>query len=264
MSTRERVGKTTLTFFSSPQEPSSFLHDLSNGVTIPGKGRGSIRVFFSGALKLAVREYHHGGLFRVLTGKRFLSNRRAIQEAEVMQYLRRSSFPVIEPFCVLAEKRSFVVALQLVTVYEENQGELLECLKLESPKGRLRLAKKFAEAMVFLERAGVYHHDLHLRNVLVKRSGELVFLDFDRAHRQTIGEREMVGMFRRLARYADKMEREEQLQSTTRERALFFRVYCRLSGRNLAPSAVMSEGKTSLNRIGWFIESLLYGRHRPA
>jgi 3-deoxy-D-manno-octulosonic acid kinase len=264
MTIQEHVGKTTLTFFSSPRAPSSFLRDLTKGATVRGKGRGSIRVFLSEGLKLAVREYRHGGLFRVFTGKRFISSRRAIEEAEVMAHLRESGFPVIEPFCVLAERHIFFVGIHLITVYEENQGEMLDSLKVGSPKDRLRMAKKLAETMVLLERAGVYHPDLHLRNVLVVPRGELVFLDFDRARRQTIREKDMIAMFRRLARYADKMERQGQLQSTAKERALFLRAYCRLSGRDLTASMIASERRRMMSRVGWFFESLFYGRQRPA
>jgi 3-deoxy-D-manno-octulosonic acid kinase len=265
MANQQQVGRTTLTFFSSLREPSSFLRDLSRGVIIPGKGRGSIQVFRSEELKLASREYRHGGLFRAFTGARFLSAQRAIDEADVMAYLRDSGFPVIAPFCVIAEKGRLFTRLHLVTVYEENKGDLLDCLKAASPRDRLRFARKLAEAMVLLERAGVYHPDLHLRNVLVNPRGELVFLDFDRAGRQEVAEADMIAMFRRLARFADKMEKQGQLHSTARERALFLRVYSRRSGKSVTPSMVTSEGRRgTMNRFGWFIESLFYGKQRPA
>jgi 3-deoxy-D-manno-octulosonic acid kinase len=261
MAIQQQVGRITLTYSSSPRETSSFLCDLSKALIIPGKGRGSIRLFGSDGLKLVAREYRHGGLFRVFTGKRFLTGHRVTGEATVIQYLHRKGFPVVEPFCALVERRLFFFRLQLITVYEENRGDLLECLKGGSRKERLRLASKLAEALWLLDQAGVYHPDLHLKNVLVTPTDKLVFLDFDRARRQRVDERDIIAMFRRLARFVDKMERQGQLAATVLEKALFLRVYCRLSGRNLTASMTASaKRRATPNRIGWFIESLFYGK----
>ena len=149
--------------------------------------------------------------------------------------------------------------LYLCTFMEEGAVSLLEHLKRSEKKARLRAIKRFAELLWQLEQAGVYLPDLHLRNVVLTRDGRMLFLDFDKAARKQLEQKDVESMLWRLARYADKMERQGVLKTYPYERALFVRVYERLSKR------VLTEGlqkqlktKNLFHRIGWFFESLLY------
>jgi 3-deoxy-D-manno-octulosonic acid kinase len=261
MAVRRTVGKFTIVYYASVQEPVAFLRALAEAPVIPGKGRGGISMVEADGRKLVARKYVHGGFFRVLTGDLFLDWRRALREAEIMSYLREKGCPVVTPFCVVVEQRSFAYRLHLVTVLEEGAVDLLRQLEASSRRQRLRIARQFAEALRHLEQAGVFHPDLHLRNVLVTPEGKLVFLDFDRARRKVIGRRDMESMLRRLGRFVDKMERQGRFSATELEKALFLRTYARLSGMDLTRGLARSVKRAGLrHRVGWFVESLFYGK----
>jgi hypothetical protein len=57
------------------------------------------------------------------------------------------------------------------------------------------------------------------------------------------------------------MERQGELVADEREKALILRTYERLSGRSITDQLQKSvRRKGFLHRVGWFIESLFYGR----
>jgi tRNA A-37 threonylcarbamoyl transferase component Bud32 len=260
MTTQQTVGKFTVVYYSSAPDPVAFLRTLADAPVIPGQGRGGISMIEAEGQKLVARKYIHGGLFRILTGDLFLKRRRATAEADIMNYLGNAGFPVVKPFSVVTERRSFAWRLHLVTILEEGAVDLLRQFPSLSQRRRLRIVTQLAESLWRLQQAGVYHPDLHLRNVLVATDGRLVFLDFDRALRKTIGRKEMKSMFLRLGRFVDKMERQGRFSVSVLEKALFLRSYARLSGEDLTHELAESARRASFrHRIGWFIESLLYG-----
>lgn len=259
----KRFGRFTVLFYSSPLDPSVLLDTLSQGAVAHGRGRGGIRFFQVEGARLVSRKYMHGGLFRAFTGDLFLDSRRASSEAEVMTHLRKEGLPVARPFCVIVERLFLVKRLHLVTYLVDGSVELLERLRASTRKERLRYARRLAESLWRMKRAGVYHPDFHLRNVLVAPGDRLVLLDFDRARRKTVDDGDMKSMFRRLARFTDKMVSRGTLPAVEEEKAVFLRAYARLSGVDLAPEMKAgARGASSLNRLGWFVESLLYGRAR--
>lgn len=126
---------------------------------------------------------------------------------------------------------------------------------------RLRAIRDLARFMWQLERLGIYHPDLHLRNVLVKKNGTLIFLDFDKALSKAVSRKNVEAMIWRLNRFAEKWEDKGYFRISIIERLLFVRTYSRLSGYNLeAEMAKKLKGKKLLSRAGWFAESILYGK----
>jgi alpha-galactosidase len=98
-------------------------------------------------------------------------------------------------------------------------------------------------------------------NVMVTAGGKLVFLDFDRARKKLLGLKDVESMVWRLDRFVDKMGRQGKLAVQQREKTLFLRTYDRLSHRGLTTRMQSrAAAKTRLHRIGWFFESLLYGK----
>ncbi|OPY75557.1 MAG: 3-deoxy-D-manno-octulosonic acid kinase [Syntrophorhabdus sp. PtaU1.Bin050] len=257
---KKQWGRFTLFYYSSFVDPASLVRWLSDSQIVAGKGRGGIRLIETEGPRLAVRKYLHGGLFRALTRDLFLNQGRVTAEAEVLVYLRDKGFPVVAPFAGIVEKLPFFRKLYLVTVFEEDVISFLEYLQQSGRRQKLRIVQKLARLMWQLEKEGVYHPDLHLRNVLVTKENELILLDFDRARRKTINPGDMRRMFRRLGRFTEKMERRGQLTVGRMEKALFLRTYARLSGVDMART-MEAEEKTRgyLHRAGWFMESVLYG-----
>jgi tRNA A-37 threonylcarbamoyl transferase component Bud32 len=256
-------GRFTILHYSSPFDPSALFDALSRAASLGGRGRGGIRVAEVQGLKLVVRKYVHGGLFRFFTRDFFIDQSRAASEAEIMDYLLKEGFPVIRPFSVIVERLFLVKRLHLITYFEEGAVELLERLRSCSRKEGLRYARRLAELLWLMKRAGVYHPDFHLRNVLVAPGDRLVFLDFDRARKGPVTDDDMKSMFRRLERFADKMVRQGKLEPMEEGKAIFLRTYKRLSGVDFAPEMKAAARRTSLrNRLGWFVESIFYGRPR--
>lgn len=263
MVTEKRIGSFTIICYSPVRDPVGLLRVMADAPVIPGKGRGGIKTIEVDGQKLLARQYTHGGLFRMFTGDRFLGGRRAVAEAEITEYLHRCGFPVVKPFCVVIERRALTCRLHLVTFLEEGAVELLQRTRESSAKQRLRIARRLGESFYRLERAGVFHPDLHLRNVIATSDGRLVFLDFDRARRKAVGPKDVLWMLKRLGRFVDKMERQGQLSATPLERALFLKAYARLSDYDPTPELRGSADRDALrHRIGWLMESLLYGKRR--
>jgi 3-deoxy-D-manno-octulosonic acid kinase len=259
MVVEKTIGNTVIVYYSAVPDSVTLLHSLALAPLIPGEGRSGIKLIEIGGRRLVARKYTHGGLFRMISGDLFTDRSRATREAEIMNYLRERGFPAVEPFCAIAERRNFGWRLHLVTVLQENAVDLLRESQSSSRKERLRTARGLGRALWDLVRAGVYHPDLHLRNVLVTQERSLVFLDFDRATRKAISERDLRSMFGRLNRFVEKMEKHGYLRVTNLEKALFVRTYARLSGVDMTKElAAPSFTSHVISRIGWAVESVLY------
>jgi tRNA A-37 threonylcarbamoyl transferase component Bud32 len=263
MAVEKRIGRFTFVCYSPGVDGPLLLQCLAGAGITPGKGRGGIKEIELGGQRLVARQYTHGGLFRRFTGDRFWSGRRAVAEAEVTDYLHSVGFPVVRPFCVVVERRGLTRRLHLITFLEEGAVDLFHLIRVSSQRQRLRIARLLGESFWMLQRAGVFHPDLHLRNVIAAPDGRLVFLDFDRAQRKTIARSDMRRMFKRLGRFVDKMERQGELSVSTLEKTLFLRSYARLSGYDPTAEITQSARRDRLRyRVGWLAERLLYREKR--
>jgi hypothetical protein len=88
----------------------------------------------------------------------------------------------------------------------------------------------------------------------------MLFLDFDKASKRSIEQKQVKSMFWRLGRYVDKMQGQGELRVDEREKMLCLRTYERLSKRSIIGEMQRQlRRKTWLHKAGWFFESLLYG-----
>jgi len=244
-------------------DPSALIDRLRNAPPLENKGRGGITLLEINGRHIACRKYIHGGLLRAITGDIFFSAKRATEELKVLGYLKERGFPVVQPYGLIVKKNFVTKSLHILTVFEENSVDLSEVLSASTGKQRFRTIKKLAQIMWHMETLGVYHPDLHLNNVLVTAEGTLKFLDFDRACRKSITKKDMEQMFWRLNKYVEKMERQSKLKITLKEKLLFLRTYRKFSGFDMAGTMKNKVNqKGFLSKIGWFLESLLYGNKR--
>lgn len=242
-------------------EPSVIINSLSETRILQNKGRGGIKVFEIDGRLIVCRKYMHGGIFRAFTGNTFFSEKRAVSEFEILFYLKNNEFPVVEPCCVISEKHLMTKKLYILTFFEKGASDLIQILKTCGHKKRYGIAKEFARLMWKMENLGVYHPDMHLNNVLVIPEGKLKFLDFDKACRKLMIAEDMERMLWRLNRYVEKMEKQGKLKIDVKEKLLFLRTYRKLSGFDIAGKmSFKKERKSLLSRVGWFFESLLYGK----
>lgn len=256
-----RIGSFVMYFVSDAVDPSLFLDRFLRTGNQADKGRGGLKLLSINKKLFVCRKYLHGGVGRAVTKDLFLSEKRALNELEIMLYLKENHFPVVEPVGILIGEDFPFRKPHIITKFEENVGELLEFIKVSTSKKRLRAIRDLARFMWHLERLGVYHPDLHLRNVLVKKNGKLIFLDFDKAFRKTLSRKNVETIIWRLNRFAEKWEVKGYFRVSIMERLLFVRTYSRLSGYNLEEAMTKKlQGKRLLSRTGWFFESILYGK----
>lgn len=258
-------GRFSVYFAGQTVDPALLSGQLGSAPTIKGKGRGGIKILKAGPLTLACRKYTHGGLFRALTGDTFFSGRRALKESEITSYLREKGFPVIEPFAVIVEDRFFRKSLYFISRFEEEANDLLQFLAHSGQMTRYRMIRHLARYIYLLETLGIYHPDLHLNNVLITKTKEMKFLDFDKSRKGVVSKKEVIDMVFRLNRYAEKMERAGVITFTMKERVLFLRTYRRLSGHDIISEvAKRARAKKFTSRLGWFVERLLYSGNRSS
>jgi tRNA A-37 threonylcarbamoyl transferase component Bud32 len=256
-----KIGSFVMYLVSDAVDPSLFLDRFLRTETQTDKGRGGLKLLSIDGKLFACRKYMHGGIGRALTKDLFFTEKRAFNEIEIMLYLKKNNFPVVEPAGILVAEDFPFKKPHIITMFEENIGDLLEFIKVSARKQRLRAIQYLARFLWRLENLGIYHPDLHLRNVLVKDDGRLIFLDFDKARRKDITRKDVESMVWRLNRFAEKWEQKGYLQISMLERLLFLRTYSRLSGYNIeGEMAKKIQGKRLLSRIGWFFESILYGK----
>jgi hypothetical protein len=225
------------------------------------KGRGGITLLSIDSRHIACRKYIHGGLLRIITREIFFNAKRADEELKILMYLKEKDFPVVQPYGLIVRRNFVTKSLYILTVFEENAADLTDVLNISTRGQRFRIIKNLAQLMWNMEMLSVYHPDLHLDNVLVTDNGTMKFLDFDRAQIKSITKKDMEWMFWRLNRYVEKMEGQGKLKVDIKEKMLFLRIYRKLSGFDM--SEVMKNKvnqKRLLSKVGWFFESLLYGR----
>jgi tRNA A-37 threonylcarbamoyl transferase component Bud32 len=253
-------GEFTLYFASEVIDPDLLIDACLKAKPVQGKGRGGIKLITLKDRRLVCRKYVHGGLFRGITRDLFFSQKRALEEMEMLSYLEEKGFPVVHPLCVLARRHWVTKSPYLLTIYEDDTRDLFEFLKTVDRKARFRLIRELARSFWMLENLGVYHPDLHLNNILVSRDRGLVFLDFDQAQQKEVTKNDVQKMFWRLDRFVEKMSKKGYIDLDIKDRLMFLRSYSRLSGYDIV-SVMQRKLKSQrlLQRLGWFIDSIFYG-----
>jgi len=152
-------------------------------------GRGDMRsVKLADGATALFRRYHHGGLFRSLTGKWFFSwPPRPFRELSITEELRRRGVPTVEVFAACVEKiRGPFYRGWLVTRQLEEAKDLWEGLQsgLCQRVGIDATLKAVAASIRLMHREGVYHKDLNLKNILIRSTAagvESYVIDFDKS-----------------------------------------------------------------------------------
>ncbi|MBN2810204.1 MAG: hypothetical protein JXR80_11985 [Deltaproteobacteria bacterium] len=148
-------------------------------------GRG--RIFFLDAeplsLPLVVRQYRHGGLWRFLTGGRFFSKRRFLNELAVHQAVSTLGIatPAALAVIVVKKRASLFVNGYYVTRRLSAVVELPEFLRGANASIRLQVAFKLGGYLRKLHEHGIFYTDMHVKNILVGAEGQIFLLDFDKA-----------------------------------------------------------------------------------
>jgi tRNA A-37 threonylcarbamoyl transferase component Bud32 len=154
------------------------------------QGRGRLR-----ALRLRnqhtalIRPYRHGGLFRHLLGESFFTwPPRPFRELAITEEVRRRGVPTVEVYAACVKRtwgpfyRGWLVTRQLTDsrdLWEAIQDGFIRNI------GTKKVLAAVAVSLRGLHREGVYHRDLNLKNILVRRESDHhvrgYIIDFDKA-----------------------------------------------------------------------------------
>ncbi len=195
----------------------------------PARGRAAAALVSAGTAQLLVRRLLHGGALGNLLGARFLSARRPFRELAVTCALRSAGAPVPEPAFAHAERAGLFYSLAFATVFEAGAVDALAFLAAEPPdRELLRAARAAGHAVRRFHDAGGRHADLHVKNLLVRGSGEaldVLVIDLDGA-RITPGLTPAERMSQLMRLYRSLRKRGQLGRVGGRGLACFFGAYC--------------------------------------
>jgi 3-deoxy-D-manno-octulosonic acid kinase len=147
-------------------------------------GRGAVGRLASPLGPLVVREHRKGGLLRHVRGRRFHGRWRPFDELVVTRRLAAAGVPVPEAVGAVVLRRGSAWRGFLLT------REVVDAVDLETwlygrspvPAGRRDVLPRAGEAVRRLHDAGVWHADLHPKNLLLDPHADRVLvIDLDRA-----------------------------------------------------------------------------------
>ena len=145
-------------------------------------GRGHVFRFPLADGAAILRPYRRGGLVSLLSSDSYLVVNRPRREWDVHVYLYEQGFPVPEPLGVVWERRGLLYRGAFATrwIYAV---DILEFARAYPDEASPLLAR-VGELIRRMHDLGVYHADLQVRNILVRREDrDLAFIDFDNARR---------------------------------------------------------------------------------
>jgi 3-deoxy-D-manno-octulosonic acid kinase len=130
---------------------------------------------------MVVRTLMHGGIFRHITGKRFLHPNRTIRELKVSANLAEHGIRTPEILAVRFIKERLFYSIDVVSKFIPDSKDLLVHFEKDHTDN-LELFKKSGLLIRQIHDLGVYHTDLHIKNLLLDSSGNLWVLDLDKAY----------------------------------------------------------------------------------
>lgn len=181
--------------------------------------------------RIVIRRYLHGGLFGVLTRDLYLFGSRSFRELVLTVQMRACGIPTIEPIGAIHRTlppfhQGYLLSLEIPEA--KNLIQYFQEIKSLPSSERLlqkrRTIRSAGQLVRRFHRAGFFHGDLQLKNILV--SGEELFLiDFDHSYqrdRLTVDEKKKNLL--RLNRSVEKWK-SLGLSITRTDRLRFFLAY---------------------------------------
>ena len=169
-----------------------FLHKSGNNTQVKF-GRGSylsVPITEDGTERFVIRDYRHGGLLGKLFGGVFLNGDRPLNEICISEVASQRGVPSAEVIAI-AKRRLWGIFYHAEYISKETTGavDIIEFLKKFSAEFIQTYKKPVIFALVKLIRnmhdAGIYHADLHLKNILLEKdsNGEFTayIIDLDKS-----------------------------------------------------------------------------------
>jgi tRNA A-37 threonylcarbamoyl transferase component Bud32 len=134
--------------------------------------------------RIVVRRNHHGGLLGGLTGDLFLTPTRAPYELATSLELLSAGVPTpaILGYATYRASPGFC-RVDVMSREVENSSDLSHALLLDDAEARTAALRATAHLVATMSAAGARHHDLNVKNVLLRgpTAAEALVLDVDRA-----------------------------------------------------------------------------------
>ncbi len=183
-----------------------------------------------------VRHYRRGGIFGSLLRDYYLGRTRFVQEVRVSEWARAQGVPTAEVLALKSEQAGFgLYRADLVTREITDSEDLDRYLKSarsgagRPPAREHEIIRSVAHLLQGMHRAGLYHADLNLKNILVQVSETGVrsyVIDLDRARViHPLGPRMRIRNLVRLYRSLDKQGYLNDLVGM-KQIVAFVRAYC--------------------------------------
>ena len=170
-----------------------YLHNKDGSNVTVKFGRGSylsIPVTHNNAERFVIRNYRHGGLLGKLFGGVFCDGNRPLNEIYINEIASQKGVPSAEVIAITKRKLwGFFYKADFITKEISGAVDITQFLKESSLQSIQKSKKPIIFALVKLIRsmhdAGIYHADLHLKNILLKKdlNGEFnaYIIDLDKS-----------------------------------------------------------------------------------
>lgn len=158
--------------------------------------------------RIVIRHYYRGGFIGRILEDKFLkffkSSRRSFNEFELLITMKKMGLSVPKPIVARMEKNFLFVRNDIIMLEIPGTKNLEEILS----ERRLSDAEilKVGDALGRLFKAGIYHSDLNITNILFDGANNVWIVDFDKCIQKTINKKQYNSMVERLNRSFEKIK----------------------------------------------------------
>ncbi|MRR36693.1 hypothetical protein EG829_18925 [bacterium] len=164
---------------TDPDLPARISQSQNPGMESHITGRANIRIIEP---DLVVRKLTHGGLLRHVTGSRFLGPGRSLRELSISAYLISRGIPTPEIAALRFSKEGLFYSIDVISRLVPDSVDLLTYMEAGPDDCLLRLSQA-GRLISEVHGQGVYHTDLHVKNILLDREKSPWIIDLDNAYR---------------------------------------------------------------------------------
>ena len=200
------------------------LHKDSDKLKVSYHGRTPCKTLIMeslGNVSFVVRDYCHGGLFGKILRDIFWNSLRPLRELSICEAAGKSGIKTSEVIAIVKNRvLGPIYKCRLVSKEITGAIDLMELL-LNAEKNKLvarkrQIINKTAKAVKEMHGAGIYHADLHLKNILVQSAAggkdNVYIIDLDKSRQyEKINFHQRVKNIMRLDRSVEKMIRNNRV-----------------------------------------------------
>ncbi len=220
------------------------------------------------------RDYWHGGLFRNILRDIFWDRLRPLRELSICEAAGKSGIKTSEVVAIVKNKiLGSLYKCRLISREITGAIDLMELLlKPETDKlvaRKRQIINKVAEAVKKMHDAGIYHADLHLKNILVQfaecDSVDAYIIDLDKSRQyEKIDLHKRMRNIMRLDRSVEKMVRNNKdvfgpgspFPISKTDKLRFLKEYIKTDNKNEKPLRYYLQSYNtshSLHRLWWVL-----------